>query len=32
MIDSYSISELMITAYDEFLETKDNEILQFLLE
>ena len=30
MINSYSISELMMTAYDEFLETEDHEILHFL--
>jgi hypothetical protein len=27
MIDSYSISKLMMTAHDEFLETEDHEIL-----
>ena len=29
-IISYSISELMMTAYDEFLETEDQEILHSL--
>jgi len=30
MIISYSMSELMMTAYDEFLETEDHEILHSL--